>query len=229
MKKFLLILVVISCAVPIAAQAGSKLSKLTDKNAGKKIAVVSVSANNFGNSLQGWNKTYSSSLMASRLNRMLEFAEQTFSDKWQVVKASSFVKNPEFQKLAGAPLEVAVPSIDGTPLPLLADNRKELIKTKMSKDKAKAMASATGADFFAIIYSEWGVRTGRFVPTSKALSKNLIGIYNAKGKQVFFGRNDQSGKKTLGGMGRVVVDENSIDEWVEAYERGFVVLYTGKK
>ena len=34
----------------------------------------------------------------------------------------------------------------------------------------------------AVVYAEWGVMTGGFVPTSKALSKNVLSIYDASGQ-----------------------------------------------
>ena len=76
------------------------------------------------------------------------------------------------------------------------------------------LAQIAGTDFILIAYSEWAVATGRFVPTSKALAKNVVSIYNAAGKQVFADRADTQGDRTLGAMGSVVVDQNSIGEWV---------------
>ena len=46
----------------------------------------------------------------------------------------------------------------------------KLIKAQLTPEQAKALAGATGADLVAVIYSEWTVATGKFVPTAKALS-----------------------------------------------------------
>jgi hypothetical protein len=229
MKKLMQIFAACALALPIAAFAGTTLPELATANPGKKIAIVSISANNFGNSLQGWNTAMTSDLMKSRTNKMLEVAEKLFAEKWTVVPTSSFVKKPEFTKLAGTQLEVGVPIIKGSPLAVLAEDRKQLIKANVSEDKAKALIAATGADFVVIIYSEWAVQTGKFVPTSKALAKNVMSIFDATGEAVYQGRSDKMGKKTLGSMGQVVVDNNSIDEWVNAYQEGITALNAGKR
>lgn len=229
MKKIILMLAAIVMALPVVVNAGTTLPKLAAENPGKKIAIVSVSANNFGNSLQGWNTALTSDLMQSRANEMLKIAEQLFADKWTVVPAKNFIKNPEFQKQAGTPMEVGIPILGGNPLPVLAENRKQLIKANMDEEKAKALAAITGADFLVIIYSEWAVQTGKFVPTSKALAKNVMSVFDAKGKSVYRGRSDRMGKKTLGTMGQVVVDNGTIDEWVNAYREGITALKSGTK
>jgi hypothetical protein len=229
MLRLMRILAAAAVLLPLTATAGTTVPKLVAENPGKKIAVVSISANNFNNSLQGWNTALTSDLMQSRTGKMLEIAERLFADKWTVVAASSFVANPEFQKQAGTQMEVGIPIIGGNPLPVMAENRKELIKANMSEDKAKALAAVTGADFLVVIYSEWAVQTGKFVPTTKALAKNVMGIFNAQGKQVYQGRSDRMGKKTLGMMGQVAVDENTIDEWVDAYRDGITALNSGTK
>jgi hypothetical protein len=229
MLRLMRILAAAAVLLPLTATAGTTVPKLVAENPGKKIAVVSISANNFNNSLQGWNTALTSDLMQSRTGKMLEIAERLFADKWTVVAASSFVANPAFQTQAGTQMEVGIPIIGGNPLPVMAENRKELIKANMSEDKAKALAAVTGADFLVVIYSEWAVQTGKFVPTTKALAKNVMGIFNAQGKQVYQGRSDRMGKKTLGMMGQVAVDENTIDEWVDAYRDGITALNSGTK
>ena len=105
-------------------------------------------------------------------------------------------------------------------MPLFSKDRKQLIKAEVDKDVAMKLAQIAGADFILIAYSEWAVATGRFVPTSKALAKNVVSIYNAEGKQVFADRSDALGDRTLGAMGSVVVDQNSIGEWVTRLRQG---------
>jgi hypothetical protein len=229
MRKLMRIFAVVAILLPMAVNAGTTLPKLAAENPGKKIAIVSIAANNFNKSLQGWNTVLTSDLMQSRTLKMLEIAEKLFAGNWTVIPASSFIKKPEFQKLAGAQMEVGIPIIKGSPLPVLAEDRKQLIKANINEDKAKALTAVTGADFVVIIYSEWAVQTGKFVPTTKALAKNVVGIFDANGESVYQGRSDKMGKKTLGTMGQVVVDNNSIDEWVDAYESGLTALYSGTR
>lgn len=214
----------------LTAHAGPKLPDIAKKNAGKSIAVVSLSANNWSNSLQGWNKANSDDLMGSRLNTMLEHTETLFAKDWTVIKASSFVTKPEFQALAGEAREVGLPAVDGVTMPLFSKDRKQLVKARLDKDVAVQLASITGADYLLVVYSEWAVATGKFVPTSKSLAKNVVSIYDANGKQIYKGRKDAIGDKTLGGMGRVAVDENTIDQWVLAFKKGIDILFNkGRK
>jgi hypothetical protein len=212
-------------ALSSIASAGGTLGTLALQNKGKSIAVVSVSANNFGNSLQGWNSANSSDLMGTQLNKMVVGVEELLGRDWKVIPAASFAGKDEFQVLAGERREVGLPSFDGKSMPLFSKDRKQLIKAQLDKDVAVKLARITGADFILVAYSEWAVATGRFVPTSKALAKNVVSVYDATGKQVYSDRADTLGNRTLGAMGSVVVDENSIGEWVTAYDKGIHDLY----
>jgi hypothetical protein len=212
-------------ALSSVALAGGTIGTLALQNKGKSIAVVSVSANNFGGSLQGWNSANSSELMGAQLNKMVSAIETLLSRDWTVVSAATFAGRDEFQVLAGERREVGLPVFDGKVMPLFSKDRKQLIKAQVDKDIAMKLARIAGTDFVLIAYSEWAVATGRFVPTSKALAKNVVSIYDAQGKQVFADRADALGNKTLGAMGAVVVDQNSIAEWVSAYDKGIHTLY----
>lgn len=212
------------------AHAAPKLAKIAEKNKGKTLAVVSISANNWGNSLQGWNKANTTEVMGTQLNIMLEYTEQLFAQDWEIIDSAAFVSKPEFQALAGEQREVGLPFLDGSPMPLFSKSRKQLVKARLDEDVSKQLASVTGADYLLVIYSEWAVATGKFVKTSKSLAKNVVSIYDANGKQVYKGRNDAIGDRTLGAMGRVVVNEDTIDQWVVAYKKGVETLFNkGRK
>src|SRR5688572_3914149 len=77
--------------------AGGTIGTLGLQNKGKSIAVVSVSANNFGNSLQGWNNANSSELMGTQLNKMVLGIETLLARDWTVVSAANFATKDEFQ------------------------------------------------------------------------------------------------------------------------------------
>jgi hypothetical protein len=223
-SRFLVSLCVLFVAVSSVATAGN-IGTLGIQNKGKSIAIVSVSANNYGGSLQGWNSANASDLMGTQLNKMVGMVETLFSKDWTVIPASSFAGKDEFQVLAGERREVGLPNFDGKTMPLFSKDRKQLIKAEVDKDVAIKLAQISGADFVMIAYSEWAVATGRFVPTSKALAKNVVSIYDASGKKVYEDRADAQGDRTLGAMGSVVVDQNSIGEWVNAYDKGIHALY----
>jgi len=214
---------------PVLAQAADYMPKLVMENPDAKVAIVSISANNFGGSLQGWNEANATDLMTSRLNTMLEFAEETFGAGWEVVPTSSFATKPEFIALAGEQRDVGAPMFDGVYMPLLSKDRKQLVRATIDKDVAMSLAGITGADYLVVIYSEWATKTGGFVPTTKPLTKNVVSIFNAEGKQVYEGRIDKMGAKTLGAFGAVYVDKDTIDLWVESYKESLAAIYAGRK
>jgi hypothetical protein len=227
LKVFLSIVTLV--LVPFASQAADYMPKLAIDNAGKKIAIVSMSANNFGGSIQGWNDSNTTDLMTGRMNDMLAFTEELFAKNWDVIPTSSFASQPEFIGLAGEQRDVGAPIFDGIYMPLFSKDRKQLIKAQIDKDKLVKLAGITGADFMLVVYSEWTVKTGQFVPTSKPLTKNVVSIFNASGKQVFKGRLDKMGSKTLGAFSAVYVDEDTIDEWAGTYKDSIAAMYAGRK
>lgn len=202
----------------VACSSPMSLEGAVAQHPGGRIAVVSVSANNFADSLQGWNAARTSDLMGSRVAKMLETAERTLGAKWKVVPANRFVGNRSFQKHKKQKFDVGLAKLRNGTLPVFAGDRGELIKAYLDPAQAQALAKATGADLVAVIYSEWAVATGKFVPTAKALTKNVVSIYSSTGERVYHARKDQLGRETLGAWGRVVVNEGTIDQWVDSYE-----------
>ena len=86
----------LSCVLLLAATSvagAGTIGSLAAQNKGKSIAVVSVSANNFGGSLQGWNNANASDLMGTQLNQMVGEIEKLLSKDWTVVNAASFATN----------------------------------------------------------------------------------------------------------------------------------------
>ena len=201
-----------------ACSSPMSLKGAVEQHPGSKIAVVSISANNFANSLQGWNAAQTSDLMGSRVAKMLATAERALGEKWKVVPANRFVGKRSFQMHKGQKFDVGLAKLRNGTLPVFASDRDELIKAHLDPAQARALAKATGADLVAVIYSEWAVATGKFVPTAKALTKNVVSIYSATGERVYHARKDQLGRQTLGVWGRVVVNEGTIDQWVDSYE-----------
>ncbi len=230
MKFAAKIITIVSFFFSTLAHAGTTIPKFAIQNQGKKIAIVSLSANNWSNSLNSINSKETSVLMDTQINQMVRMIEEKFTEKkLQVIPVEQFIAKDEFQVLAGDQREVALPSFEGHSLPLMAANRKQMVKCRLDKDRAIKLTEATGADFVAVVYSEWAVKTGKMVPTSKALAKNVIGIYDTSGKQVYFGRSDKMGNATLGAFGTVAVNEGTIKQWAVAYEKGLNALFAGKR
>jgi len=200
------------------------VNALGRQSQGQSIAVVSLGINDFGGALQGWNSVRTSDLMTSRAWQMVQLAEGHLSRRWQVTPAPSFVASPGYQQVAATPYDVAVPAFQGGFMGVFAPSRGQLVRAQLRPADAQALAAAAGTDYVAVIYTEWGVATGRFVPTSKALAKTVMSIYSAAGLQVASPRADARGERTLGALGHVVVDENSIGEWVGAFDAGIAQM-----
>lgn len=206
----------LSLLAVVAGCGGGSMRNVAATTQGRRIAVVSLSINDYGGSLQGWNSTRTSDLMSSRAAAMVGMVEQQLSSSWQVVPAPAFVGHPGLQSMATAH-DVAIPYFSGVVMPTVAVDRRALIRAELTPQQAQALAQLAGADLLVVIYAEWGVATGGMIPTSKALSKTVMSVYDASGQRLYHGRADRRGQRTLGAFGHVVVDENSIDEWVNAF------------
>jgi hypothetical protein len=198
----------------------------------KKIAVVALSVNDWSNSLlaAGGNPD-TARLVDENTLAMLEATEETLGQYWTVVKAEEFIGNEAFRELSiGHVMEgLYAPKIDEQELPSFTENRKEIIKSVLTKETAQSLCQTLKVDVVVVIYSEWAVAQGGFVPTNKALAKNCVAMYSSSGKQLFFARKDIKGKRTLGAMGRIALNEDTIGEWVEAYKTGFQQIVEAKK
>lgn len=203
------------------------MTQVVSEHAEGKLAVVSLSVNDFNGRLQGWNKTNTDNVLEAKMNEMLAQSESQLGKQFSVIPAADFTATEGYQSLAGPDREVAVPKPAGEPMRLFGEDRKELVQTQLPADKAPKLCEATGASLLAVIYSEWTVATGNFSPTSKPFAKTRMSIYDCSGKQLYVDRKDEMGKRTLGAMGQAVVDIETIDDWIAAYGRAFAVMLAG--
>lgn len=208
----LLSLAAIGCGGPMSIRSFTQQAP-----AQPRIAVVAVSVGDANGALQGWNSSRTSDVMASRAASMVTVAEQVLATRFTVIPAASFVASPQYQAVPHYPADVAVPLINGAVMPVFGSTRGEVYGAVIGPVQAQALCAATGAEYVAVVHSEWGVATGGFIPTSKALATTTLSIFDANGVHVARTRLQDRGQRTLGAFGAVVVDDNSIDEWVGAY------------
>ena len=130
-RHFVASFILLFATSPVTLADGT-IGTLALENKGKSIAVVSVSANNFGGSLQGWNRANASDLMGSQLNKMVVEIEGLLAKDRTVVSAATFAGQDEFQVLAGERREVGLPTFNGKTMPLFSKDRKQLIKPRAS-------------------------------------------------------------------------------------------------
>jgi len=186
------------------------------------VAVVSLTVNDYSRSLSYTGGVDSSRFIDANLNRILDLTEQQLGGHFQVKPAASFVADAAYRGLSIGTVKEGLfaPKFQGIRMPTFTDNRDQIIKAWLSPETARALCSTLQVDYVFVAYSEWAVATGRMVPTQKALAKNCAALYGRDGKQLFFARKDVQGAKTLGAMNRIAVNEETIGEWVAAYDLG---------
>lgn len=218
----LLLLPLVACA------HGPSFGTVAAQTKGKKVAIVSLSVADSSGALQGWNSGDVDEVFTQEVNSMLEIAEERLSERWEVIPAQQFVGNPEYKSLAGPGVKAVVPTVDGHELAVMAEDSTEMQKTRLAAQKAIEVSRVTGADLVVVIHCEWSVTTGSFVPTSKAIAVTAVGIFDATGKQRYHKYKIMRGSRALGAFGKVAVNEGTVDEWVDAFDRGLTALVQEK-
>lgn len=209
-------LLVLSCFISSSTALAADTPKLNN------VAIVSLSVSDVGGSVKAGSvgSTPVSKLIADTVNDMLNDAEKKLSSKWNVVKVSSFINNAGYLKpRVEKTLTVSVPQINGKEMPVFTQVSKEIKGGMIDAEKARDLCKALNVDGVVLIFSEWTSKTGGFVPTTKALTKNILTVWDSSGTMVVKKRVDMVGKKTLGVSGFKAVNEETIGEWRDSYNR----------
>jgi hypothetical protein len=187
----------------------------------KKVAIVSFSVSDVAGSVRAGSvgSTSVPDLIKNTVNGMLNDAEKKLGKKWTVTKVSGFIDNGVYRK-AGVPktLSVFVPKVNGKDMPVFTEVSKEIKGGQIEAQKARLLCKALNVDAVVLIFSEWSAKTGSFVPTTKAITKNVFTVWDKTGKQVIKKRVDTVGNKTLGAGGIKAVNKETIGEWHESYK-----------
>jgi hypothetical protein len=161
-------------------------------------------------------------LIPTAMGEMLDITENALAGYWTVKPATEFVTNDDYRALSIGQVKSGLfsPTVNEQAMPSFTEKRSEVVKGLLEKSTAQKLCSLLEVDAVVLVYSEWAVATGKFVPTSKPLAKNCFSMYDKSGKQLFYGRQDMNGKKSLGAMGQITLNEETIHHWSEAYSRG---------
>jgi len=222
MKRFLVALAVLCSLLAFVGFVSDPNALAKDMSSIKSVAIVSLSVSDVGGSVQSGSvgSTPVSELISGTVSNMLTDAEKKLSSKWTVVKASTFIDNADYRK-AGVEktLTVYLPKVNGKEMPVLTQVSKEIKGGIIDPQKAKDLCKALNVNAVVLIFSEWASKTGGFVPTTKALSKNILSVWDSNGNQVVKERIDMVGNKTLGVGGIKAVNQETIEEWRDSYNR----------
>ncbi len=220
-KGFLKSAMFCSLAVLFLSVSGS-IALAGDASKLGSAAIVSLSVNDVGGSMHAGSvgNTPVAKLMSAAVNDMVNDAENKLGAKLKLVKAATFINNAEYRKIGvEKTLSVYVPQINGTDMPVFTQVSKEIKGGVIDAEKAKALCKALKVEGVVVIFSEWGAKTGSFVPTTKALTKNILTVWDSNGNNVFKKRVDMVGNKSLGVGLFKAVNEETIGEWRDAYNR----------
>lgn len=193
----------------------------------RKVAVVSLTVSNWrGIGINGMFGTASSEqIVQAGTAELLRISEEELSKRWQVVPTQNFNAAPAFRNLeAAASYRVLTPLVVGAPLPVFAPTIKDLLKGNIDAEKARALCTVLGVDAVVIIFSDWTTKTGSMFPTIKAVTKNVVTIWDAKGNKRFAERRDMVGKKAIGSHRLYELSEETLGEWISTYQASFAAL-----
>lgn len=188
----------------------------------KKIAIVSFTVSDVAGSVRAGSigSTPVAQLIKGTVTKMLDDAEKKLGHKWKVTKVSSFISAAGYRKPSvEKTLTVFVPRVNGKEMPVFTQVSKEIKGGVIDSQKAKDLCRALNVDAIVLIFSEWSAKTGGFVPTTKALTKNILTIWDSQGNQVTKKRVDMVGRKTLGVSGMKAVNDKTIGEWHDSFNR----------
>ena len=193
--------------------------------------MVSLGVNDYSKTLSSGGATNAGTLIRAKISQMLTRTEELLGKYWEVKPASSFVDLEAFRALSLGKVKEGLyaPQPGATELPSFTDDRTAIIKSELKLETAAALCKTLQVDMVVVIYSEWAVATGGFVPTSKALTKNCVAMYDRSGKQLFFARQDVQGKKTLGAFARIALNDETISQWTDAHSEGIEKILSAKQ
>lgn len=193
----------------------------------KKIAIVSFAVNNYG-AMYGQG-SINPGLIKQEMSTLLKGTEEFLSTRFEVVKLESFIGKDSYYNLSiGKTREGLIsPVFDKRSVPTFVTERNDVVKGKLETQDAIDLCKALNVDAVLLYYTEWTLDYGKFVPTVKALTKNCVSMYDAKGKKLFYKRKDVRGEQTIGSAySGVHVNEETIDNWVDASLSGIRTIFS---
>jgi len=195
-----------------------------------RVALVSLSVSDWGGSVKfgSVGSEGTERLIYSGLAEMVDYTEQKLAGKWQVKKVSSFIGQPGYRNLGvERTLTAYLPKIGGRDMPIFTQVSRELKSGTITPDLAKKLCSALDVDAVALVFSEWTAKTGGIVPTTKAVSKNIITLWDSNGRKILNKRVDMMGTRTIGAYGVKAMNQETVLEWTDSFKRSLDRIFSG--
>ncbi|MDH5720849.1 MAG: hypothetical protein OEZ13_09595 [Spirochaetia bacterium] len=186
----------------------------------KKVAVVQFSVSDYGGMVeaQGLGSESGAVLMQSQLNQLLIETEKSMAKLWSVKNSDGFASNSKYLSISieNPHHNVYVPYKGNGAMPIFmshSDLKQGMVPPQVAMD----ICDALGVDAIVFVFSEWALKTGGFIPTTKALTKNVFSMWDKNGNLIAWQRANKMGQRTLG-VGRLVfVNRDTIGQWSDAY------------
>jgi hypothetical protein len=185
-----------------------------------KMALVSFSVRNWGDMVSGTaGNAKATELINSTLSSLLATTENKISGVKRVNKMAGFVGNAGYRNMSvKSEIDLMLPKMNGASVVNFSKSEGDVVAAKLTPEVAKKLCADLQVDAVVVVYSEWAWAQGHFVPTKRALAKDVVTVWDRSGNLVFSKRVDETGSGVLGGpYSPIVVNEGTIKQWGEAY------------
>lgn len=220
LKRYLLIMISLVITVQLAGCGGISVKKPAAPI--KRVAIASLSVSDYGGSVSS-NSVGSESvagLMHKNIAGLVKSTEKSLSKRFKVKKVSTFVGKKAYKNLASKMVLSAItPKVNKKPMQVFTTVSGELKGGIIKSETAIKLCKALKVDAIVLIFSEWTVRTGGFIPMTKSLTKNVFTMWDRDGNLIAKKRIDKIGQKSLGAFGIKAVNNNTITEWGNSTRR----------
>lgn len=185
-----------------------------------KIALATFTVRNWGDMVSGTaGNAKATQLINSTLAGMLVTTENKLAGVKHLNRMSGFINNPTYRSLGvKSDIDLMLPRMNGTPVVNFSRSEDDVVAANLTPEVAKKLCAMLQVDAVVVVYSEWAYAVGHFVPTKRALAKDVVKVWDRKGNLIFNKRVDETGAGVLGGpYGPIVVNEGTIKQWTGAY------------
>lgn len=191
-----------------------------------KVALVSLSVSNWRGMVSGTaGDAKAEELINSTLFGLVVFTENKLSSFVHVTRLSGFIGNAGYRNL-GVKNEqgLMLPKVNGMHVELFSASNDDVIAANLKPEVAQKLCADLHVDAVVVVYSEWAAAQGHFVPTRRALAKNVVSVWDRDGNQIFNKRIDETGDAVIGGPYVTVVNVGTIKQWSLAYNKSFDLI-----
>jgi hypothetical protein len=185
----------------------------------RKVAIVSLAVN--ASASMGWSVRSGSvdKLVSSHVNRVVGVTEKELSRIMHVTPVSQFNRSAAYRKFGvNNGFDFILPEVNGKRMIFFSSQKDDVKDGVLTPQVAKELCSMLHVDGVVMIFSQWDVDRGAFVPQNMAWVANTLTVWDRNGEMVFRKRVGEDGNIHLG-FGVARVNSRTINEWDIAYKK----------